>query len=196
MPRRSKGVHVDDAADEAAVAADEERARAHASPSAELCCLRLIFQAKSSPPRGAEMARGCQRRVQSGQVELINARGKFEDDRLVVIVDRKCRVAAVGWPHQALCFVVERMVGNRVLVHQHAVCLLNEGIWAAAMSVAKVNGADAWGSAPDVTVTRLFHTMSRVCKVDREGDREGAARLAAAQAARLASLAEAAMARA
>jgi len=83
---------------------------------------------------------------------------KLDDSRPIVVIDRKARIAAIGWPHANHTMILERMACDRVLVHEHATSIVAEGIWGLCMVVAEVNSYDGWGQAPGMTVTSMFQT--------------------------------------
>lgn len=99
----------------------------------------------------------------NGCAELMFWRkGEVLDDRLIVFIDRKARVAALGYPDCPHTLFIERMKGNRMLVHQHENPIIRPGMWSIAMMVAKVNGDDGWGMSGGTltSVLQNIHHLS------------------------------------
>lgn len=98
------------------------------------------MQVRCRPPIDMLMAKA------NGCADLMFWRkGEVLDDRLIVFIDSKARVAALGYPDCPHTLFVERMKGDRILIHQHENPIIRPGMWSIAMMVAKVNGDDGWG---------------------------------------------------
>jgi hypothetical protein len=140
-------------------ATNEYDALSSSMPASKINELGVVNAFKSSPPPPDQQMRLYQMLVQTKQVELFMAPNLVADDRLIVVVDGKCRIAAIGWPHQMHCILIERMAGDRILVHDQGNCILSEGLWSMVMTIAKVNTTDQWGSNPGFSVTSMMHKV-------------------------------------
>ena len=105
---------------------------------------------------------------------------KLTEDRPIVIIDGKCRVAAIGWPQMEFVIIFERMAGDRVLIHEHNESIVSEGMWGMCMTIAMVNTEDAWGSAPGMSATMMFHTVHHASNRFEENQRAARAGAGAA----------------
>jgi len=148
---------------DAPVASNEAEALRRSSPGRTLHDLAVIGSFLRHPPLPFEVRRFEQREAQARLGELLMwSKNERLDDRLIVVVDKRCRLAAIGWPHKAHCYIVERMVGDRFLVHEHARPIIHAGLWSLISVVASMNSADLWGSKPHMSVTALFQQMNDI----------------------------------
>lgn len=76
----------------------------------------------------------------------------------IVIIDKKARIAAIGWPNANHTMIFERMSGDRLLMHEQAKPIVDEGLWGLCMVVAEINSVDGWGNQLGMTVTSMFQT--------------------------------------
>lgn len=67
------------------------------------------------------------------------------DNRMIVMIDTKARVGAVGFPHGQDFLVIERHAGDRIKVHQMPGPILSAGNWELVRVIVAVNSQDAWG---------------------------------------------------
>lgn len=95
----------------------------------------------------------------TGKALMMWRKGEALDDRLIVVVDRKCRIAAVGYPFAQQTMVIERLAGDRVIAHEMPNCIVSEGMWAMLMMVAEVNSSDGWGQQAGMSVSGIFQTV-------------------------------------
>ena len=100
---------------------------------------------------------------------------RLDESRPIVIIDKKGRLAAIGWPQVNHTFVIERMAGNLIMCHEQKNSIVSPGMWAMLMTVAEVNGGDAWGRAPGMSVTAMFHGCHHASIAEREQKMSGSA---------------------
>ena len=167
---------------DASISRNEYEARGTSFPSWSIDELGIINAFKSQPSTPDSAAMLHQRAVQKGEVELWQWRnGEPCDMRLIVVLDGKGRLAALGHPWSAFCLIFERMAGDRMLAHEHKTSIISEGLWALVMTVALVNTTDGWGGAPGMSVSAMFQ---RVHMASNSKNMHRDAELAAVQMAR------------
>lgn len=85
------------------------------------------------------------------------------DNRMIVMLDRKARVGAVGFPHGPDFLVIERHAGDRIKVHQMPGPILSVGSWELVRVIVAVNSENGWGSTGEdgqpLSVESLMRTM-------------------------------------
>jgi len=129
-------------------------------PSWSINEMGIIDAFKSSPPNPDPVSVLNQTAVQKGEIELFQwCVAEPCDQRLIVVLDGKGRLAALGYPWANFCMIFERMVGDRIRAHEHATSIISEGLWSMVMTVALVNTSDGWGIAPGMSCSAMFQQV-------------------------------------
>ena len=84
------------------------------------------------------------------------------DERLIVVLDPRGRLAALGFPHGDETCIFERRSNNMVNVITLPQCIVEEGIWRFISMIRLVNGEDGWNDGMSVVGTlNMLHRKER-----------------------------------
>ena len=72
------------------------------------------------------------------------------DERLVVVLDPRGRIAALGFPHGDQTCIFERHRNNMVSVITVPQCIVEEGIWRLISMIRLINGEDGWNDGMSI----------------------------------------------
>jgi hypothetical protein len=108
--------------------------------------LALICSTRDTQCPSGDAKAHVQREVASGM--QLGLPLEHIDERLVVFIDAKARVSAMGFPHGNEFIVLERHPGNRARCVTIPGPIVSIGSWNMCRAICTVNGVDGWGS-PD-----------------------------------------------
>jgi hypothetical protein len=84
------------------------------------------------------------------------------DERLVVVLDPRGRLAALGFPHGDETCIFERRRNNMVNVITVPQCIVEEGIWRLLSMIRLINGEDGWNDGMSILGTlNMLHQKER-----------------------------------
>jgi hypothetical protein len=125
--------------------------------------LGIVDTYLKNPPPFYEQNRSFMRAAgPTGKALMMWRKNEPLDDRLIVVIDRKCRIAAIGYPFAQQTMIIERLAGDLIIAHEVPNCIVSEGMWSMLMMVAEVNSSEGWGQTSGMTVAGLFRTVHQV----------------------------------